>query len=400
MFPTIGHLFSYLTGVSIHLPVPTFGFFMMLAFAGAWWAFRSEYKRKEAGGLIHPFLETFTEPGKGGPDGKGYFFNNPSAEYLFLAGCGLAGFIAGAKTFYWWTNRSFYIGTLPDFLFSFRGSRTGGIALGLAAVGAGWLYWRRRQTAQGHVHRPAAKSTQVRDTIHPYEVRHAVHPYQLMDRLLLTCGIAGFAGAILFAKLEGVSGLNYYGALIAGALTFLYINYRSGIPLAVAADIGSPGMMLAYGIGRIGCHLAGDGDWGIVNDRPQPSWLQWAPGWVWSCRYPHNSIHQGVYIPGCPDNYCTVLPAPVYPTSFYEAVVCLLFFAALWTLRSRVKGQGLLFAFFALLNGLERFTIEFIRINPRYTIGAWNVSQAQIIAVGWMITGLIALAFSLRRRPL
>jgi phosphatidylglycerol:prolipoprotein diacylglycerol transferase len=165
-------------------------------------------------------------------------------------------------------------------------------------------------------------------------------------------------------------------------------------------DIGSPGMMLAYGIGRIGCHLAGDGDWGIVNDRPQPTWLRWTPGWTWGSRFPHNSIHQGVYMPGCTDNYCTQLPAPVYPTSFYEAVLCLLFFAALWTLRSRVRRPGLLFAFFALLNGLERFTIEFIRVNPRYPIGSWMVSQAQIIAVGWMIAGLIALSFSLRKRPL
>src|SRR5882757_4866825 len=59
MFPTIGHLFSYLTGVSLHLPVPTFGFFMMLSFAGAWWVFRSEYKRKEAEGLIYPFTEVY-----------------------------------------------------------------------------------------------------------------------------------------------------------------------------------------------------------------------------------------------------------------------------------------------------------------------------------------------------
>jgi phosphatidylglycerol:prolipoprotein diacylglycerol transferase len=221
-----------------------------------------------------------------------------------------------------------------------------------------------------------------------------------MDRLLLSCGIAGFAGAILFAKIEGVSGLNYYGALIAGTLTYLYINRKHGIPLTIAADIGSPGMMLAYAIGRFGCHLAGDGDWGIVNKTPQPAWLQWAPAWTWSFRYPHNSIHQGVYLQGCTDNYCTQLPDPVYPTSFYEAVICLLLFAALWTLRSRISRPGLLFAIFAILNGIERFTIEFIRINPKYSIWSWELSQAQIIAIGWMLTGLIALFFSLRKRPL
>lgn len=342
-------------------PISTFGFFMMLSFTAAWWTFRSEYKRKEAAGLIRPFPDPGPIPG--------------GRLALFLTS-----FIIGAKITYWWTNRSYYIGTLPDFLFSFRGSLIGGIAVSLATLLTTWLFWRRQAP------KPIPTPTPI-----PAPAPHLVHPYQLMDRLLLFCGIAGFAGAILFSKLEGSSGLNYYGALIAGALTYLYINRKHGIPLPIAADIGSPGMMLAYAIGRLGCHLAGDGDWGIVNKTPQPSWLHWAPAWTWSYTYPHNNIRQGVYIPGCTGNYCTELPFPVYPTSFYEAVICLLLFAALWTLRSRISRPGLLFAIFAILNGLERFTIEFIRINPKYTIGIWELSQAQILAIGWIIAGLIAL---------
>lgn len=285
MFPTLGHLLSYLTGQRVVLPVPTFGLFMLLSFAGAWVAFQSEYKRKEAGGGI------------------------------------------------------------------------------------------------------------------------------LMDRLLLYCGISGFAGAILSAKLERLTGfsvspfhwlfsfngLNYYGALLAGATTYLVINRRHGIPLSVAVDIGSPGMMLAYGIGRIGCHLSGDGDWGIVNVAARPGWLQWAPDWIWQFRYPHNSIHQGVAIPGCMDSYCTQLAAPVYPTSFYEAVICLLLFAFLWWLRRKPLPAGLLFFVYALLSGAERFTIEFIRINPRYSLWGWHLSQAQVIALGSMALGVIGIFVLLRR---
>ena len=102
---------------------------------------------------------------------------------------------------------------------------------------------------------------------------------RLMDHLLLWCGLIGFAGALLLAKLEDgyglwhhpgqwlmrYHGLTFYGGLIFGAITYLYILKRRGIPLATAADIGSPGMLLAYAIGRLGCHLAGDGDWGIIN---------------------------------------------------------------------------------------------------------------------------------------
>jgi len=369
MFPTIGHLLSDQTGLSLYLPLPTFGFVMTLSFVAAFWIFRSEYKRKEAGGLIHPFTEPYTE-----------MASTTGGRLLILSGWGILGFVIGAKTMYAWVNRSFYIGALPDFLFSLRGSWPGGIAVGFLALLAAWGFQRRR---------PASKTM---------ETSHTVHPYQLMDRILLYCGISGFAGAILFARLEGQAGLNYYGALIAGALTYLYINRRHGIPPAIAADIGSPGMMLAYGLGRIGCHLAGDGDWGIVNNRPQPSWLHWTPAWTWSFRFPHNAIHHGEYIPGCADNYCNILPNPVYPTSFYEAVICLLLFTALWTLRTRIRRTGLLFAIFALLNGVERFTIEYIRITPRYPIGSWNLSQAQIIAAGWIIAGLLALTFSLKKR--
>jgi len=208
------------------------------------------------------------------------------------------------------------------------------------------------------------------------------YPYKLMDTLLFWCGISGFAGAVLFAKFEKptlyyifrFNGLNYYGALIFGTLTYLYINKRNGIRPVIALDIGSPGMMLAYAIGRVGCHVAADGDWGIVNEKPRPGRLSWLPDWAWAYRYPHTS-------------------APVYPTSIYEAVICCLLFLGLWSFRRTLKKPGLLFAFFAILNGAERFLIEFIRVTPRISFGSWDLSQAQILAAGWILTGLLMLAF-------
>lgn len=376
MFPTIGHLFFYLTGLQLRLPVPTFGFFMMLSFAGAWLTFLSEYKRKEAAGIIHPFPDPPTDL--------------PPLLYTLCLFPGA--FLIGFKIVYWWTNRSYYIGTLPDFLLSLKGNLYGGLTTGFVTMLLACLYHRR--------HTKQDPKTSIANNAPHQQSDRLTHPYQLMDRLLLFCGLSGFAGAILFAKIEGINGLNYYGALLAGALTYFYINRKHGIPLIIAADIGSPGMMLAYGIGRIGCHLAGDGDWGIVNESPQPAWLQWAPASTWRFTYPHNSIHKGIYIPGCTDNYCTQLPIPVYPTSFYEAVACLLLFAALWSLRRRIKPPGFVFAMYALLNGAERFTIEFIRINPRYPIAGFNLTQAQIIALAWMLTGVITLFHTLRHRTL
>jgi phosphatidylglycerol:prolipoprotein diacylglycerol transferase len=232
---------------------------------------------------------------------------------------------------------------------------------------------------------------------------------RLMDRLLLWCGLIGFAGALFLAKLEDTynlwhhpwrwlvryHGLNYYGGLIFGAVTYLVMLRRHGIPLAVAADIGSPGMMLAYAIGRMGCHLAGDGDWGIVVRTPKPSWLSWAPDWIWAAHYPHNVLREGVFIHDCRLDYCAVLPDAVFPTSLYESVVCTLLFFLLWGLRRRLTTPGLLFYIYALFIGLERFLVEFIRITPRYSFWTWTLSQAQLISLGCMAIGVTGIGYIL-----
>jgi phosphatidylglycerol:prolipoprotein diacylglycerol transferase len=232
---------------------------------------------------------------------------------------------------------------------------------------------------------------------------------RLMDQLLLWCGIVGFIGALLFAKFEDVrgfwlhplrwlltyNGLVYYGGLIFGAVTYLYITHRKGISLAVAADIGSPGMMLAYAVGRIGCQLAGDGDWGIVHTAPKPGWLGWLPDWAWSSSYPHNVIHAGRYIPGCGGAYCTELVNPVFPTALYEVVLCTLLFLLLWGLRKRITTSGVLFFLYAFLAGLERFVIEYIRVNPLHSFLGLRLSQAQFISLLLISIGMTGLCIKL-----
>ena len=231
-------------------------------------------------------------------------------------------------------------------------------------------------------------------------------PHKLMDQLLIACAISGFIGAIGFSKLEQdynpaqplwpqllrFNGLNYYGSLLFGALTYLFIMARNGIRFPKAADIGSPGMMLAYGVGRIGCHLAGDGDWGLPHNAPAPSWI---PAWLWSSHYPHNVLRQGELISPCndPAGYCMQLPYPVYPTPLYEAILCIGFFLFLWSIRKKIKTPGLLFGIYALLNGGERFFIEFIRVNPRYHFLKWEWSQAQFFAAGWILIGIFSIFY-------
>lgn len=374
MFPTISHIIKYFTGIFIPLPISTLGFFILLSFIGAYRVFTKELKRKEKTGIILPFTKTTV---KGKP---------ASIPLLFLYG--IAGFFAGYKLVYGLLNYRLFAINPQDFIFSRHGNMIGGIIVGVFF--AGIIYFQKKQNQ-------SAK---------PQVVTEIMHPYQLMDKLLLWCGLIGFAGAIILGKLEHIdgmikdpvayfssfNGLAYYGGLIFGAATYFYITKKAGISLINAADIGSPGMILAYGIGRIGCQLSGDGDWGIVNMLSKPKWLSWMPNWMWAFNFPHNVLRQGKFIRDCTDNsYCTELTYPVFPTSFYESVICLLFFVIIWSIRNKIKTPGLMFSLFALFCGIERFFIEMIRVNPKYHFMGLYFTQAELISIILFLTGLFVL---------
>ena len=129
---------------------------------------------------------------------------------------------------------------------------------------------------------------------------------------------------------------------------------------------------MAYGIGRAGCHLSGDGDWGINNLAPKPEWMSFLPDWMWSYTFPHNVIHSGIQMEDCGakfwEPYCSQLANPVWPTAFYEVVMATLIFILLWKIRKKIKVAGTLFCIYLALNGIERFLIEKMRINTEYNI--------------------------------
>ena len=214
-------------------------------------------------------------------------------------------------------------------------------------------------------------------------------PSILVGTLAVLAGVMGIVGAKLFTilgnpgrflldpagMLFSTGGLTFYGGLIVAGGAIVWYLRRYDLSVAPVADAAAPGLMLAYGIGRIGCHLAGDGDWGIAADlgaKPD-GW----PMWLWAETYPHAIV-------GPP-------PQPVYPTPIYEALAATVLFAGLWALRRHPFRAGWLFSLYLVANGVERFLIEQIRVNPEYTLFGLTPTQAEIIAVLLIIAGAAGL---------
>lgn len=117
-----------------------------------------------------------------------------------------------------------------------------------------------------------------------------------------------------------------------------------------------------------------------------PSFL---PTWMFAYTYPNNVNKDGVRIGGCKEEHCRVLPQPVFPTPFYETIVCTLLFLILWAIRKRITTPGLMFSIYLILNGLERFTVELFRVNNTYNIFGLRPTQAELISGSLIIAGLI-----------
>lgn len=225
-----------------------------------------------------------------------------------------------------------------------------------------------------------------------------VLPSELMGTITVIAAAMGVAGSKLFHILENfgrfmqdpsgmifsTGGLTFYGGLICAGLSIAWYGHRKGIHVPTLADAVAPSLMIAYGVGRIGCHLAGDGDWGIAADMSlKPSWL---PTWLWAETYPNNILGMTLDQPG------------VYPTSIYEFVACLALFGLLWAVRRHPFKAGWLFMLYIALNGFERLLIEQIRVNNTFDVFGFEATQAEMIASTFILVGVVGLAFLTRRR--
>jgi prolipoprotein diacylglyceryltransferase len=240
----------------------------------------------------------------------------------------------------------------------------------------------------------------------PKTIEKTIHPYELVGNMTMIAAVSGIIGAKIFHNLENMdifladpvgqllsfSGLTFYGGLIAGAISVIWYAKKYNINTKYLIDSAAPGLMLAYGVGRIGCQMSGDGDWGIDNLAPKPEWMSFLPDWMWSYTFPHNVINAGIPIEGCTGNFCMELANPVWPTAFYEVVMSLAIFGLLWAMRKHIKVPGALFFIYLAFNGVERFFIEKIRINTEYNI-LGGITQAEIISFCLVLTGIIGATY-------
>ncbi len=420
MYPNLYYVFKDLFGVKIGALrfINSFGFFVAISFLVAAALLAQELRRKSKLGLFHPTESKIT-------------VGKPASATEILLNF-ILGFILGYKILALFFLDAAATQDTQAYIFSGAGSLPAGLAVGLLFA---WLKWRDGKKQQ------LAK---------PEERTVRIWPHDRVGEITVIALVVGLIGAKMFDIFENWSdflkrpadyifsggGLTFYGGLICATLAIIWYARKHKFSVRHLADAIAPSLMIAYAIGRIGCQVAGDGDWGIYNSAykidsaneivlaapadfsdsvqahasffathydnlndvhhtsfKKPDALGFLPNWLFAYNYPHNVNETGIKINGCDEKYCNQLPIPVFPTPFYETLACTLLFFVLWGLRKRIQPAGGLFCLYLILNGLERFFIEKIRVNNRLDLFGFHPTQAEVISTGLVITGVVLWIF-------
>jgi phosphatidylglycerol:prolipoprotein diacylglycerol transferase len=172
----------------------------------------------------------------------------------------------------------------------------------------------------------------------------------------------------LLGNLFSGSGLVWIGGLVGGALGVFIWAWRRGFLGLALLDLCAVPLAIGYAIGRIGCQLSGDGDYGIKSDLP------------WAMAYPKGTVPTTV---------------KVHPTPVYETLSMGLAALVMWQLRDRFR-PGVLFALYLVIGGVERLLVEFIRRNHEAALG---LTLPQLISVGMVLAGAAWIVRARRASP-
>jgi phosphatidylglycerol---prolipoprotein diacylglyceryl transferase len=389
MYPNLRYAFYDILGLDIPAfsLIQTYGFFLALTFVACGLALRADLIRREKLGLLHGIEE---EKQVGGALSVSDVLTNV-----------VMGFVLGFKGFYAMAYPQLFTGsTAKEYLFSMEhGYWWAGILLAIVFV-----LFKYRDKKKESAEYPEKQM-----------IKEIVMPHKRVGDIVILAAISGIVGAKLLYMTErdyptwsamiqdffSGSGLAVYGGFILAFFVVSYYVRSKKIPLSQLLDACAPAMILGTGLGRLGCHFSGDGDWGDPNPYVKP--FEWLPDWLWAYNYPNNVMNMNLlmddcYYPADFGDYCHMLTKPVFPTPIYELIICLVIFAILWKLRHRVRLHGIVFTVYLIFTGLERYLLEMIRVNDDYTLGGLSLSQAQYIALSLMAIGIILTFFLLLKQ--
>ncbi len=390
MYPDLSYFFHDVIGTdydNFFAIFKTFGMFLALSFAAAGYVVYLELKRRQkpGGSLEKIFSEREILQGE-------------KADWKPALSGGILGFLLGFKVLHIYNNFEAFKTDPVKILLSFDGNLVAGI-IGAVLMG-GYYYWDKKR----------------QELPKPIKVKEITRPSDRVFDILVVAAVTGILGAKIFALFENLSeigsakelldqlvsgsGLAVMGGLIGGAIGVLIYIRRVGIPPIEMMDAAGPAIMVAIGIGRLGCHFSGDGDWGIVA-AAQPDWW-FMPDWLWAYDYPRNvseGYHAGKFFGeevdcgGC--KYHWKLMQKVYPTSVYEFFMASGFFGILWALRKKLTVPGMLFFVFMIFYAIHRWSIEKIRVNDKFM---WDMTQAEVLSVAFFIIGILGVGYLFLRK--
>jgi phosphatidylglycerol---prolipoprotein diacylglyceryl transferase len=216
--------------------------------------------------------------------------------------------------------------------------------------------------------------------------------------VVLWSAVGGIVGARLYDVLDNWrlymadpvsivwsgSGFVWFGGFLGGVTAACLAARHYKVSIGATADMCGPALAIGQALGRIGCHLSGDGDWGIPSTLPwavayKNAIVGWGPQTVLELG-PNHQLVSG-FFPG----------VRVHPTALYETILYTGVFFILWSMRRRAGVAGRIFYLYLVLLGACRFMVEFLRVNPRVLFA---LSEAQLISLAMIAVGLVALSMT------